>query len=45
VLHGCFMEYFFGPFLHLYDPKEKTLTYWGDPDSLFDLTTINDSAR
>jgi len=43
VLNGCFTDVFFG-FLGAYDGPNQTLTYWGNGEQKFELTTTDDTA-
>jgi len=45
ILNGCFTDVLFSPFLGLYDAKGQSLTYWGDGEQKFDITTQEDTAR
>ncbi|WP_433226592.1 NmrA family NAD(P)-binding protein [Microtetraspora malaysiensis] len=43
VLNGAFVEVMVG-FMDLIDWEKGTLSHWGDPDQLLDLTTVQDTA-
>lgn len=43
VLNGMFMDLLaYG--MPLFDLKKKSVSYWGDPDQMLDLTTMDDTA-
>lgn len=45
TFNGAFTEMLLEPFLGLIDWERAEITYWGDPDQLFDFTTTDDVAR
>jgi uncharacterized protein YbjT (DUF2867 family) len=44
VLIGGFMEIVFGPMFQLVDREKATVSYFGDADTMFDVTTTADAA-
>jgi uncharacterized protein YbjT (DUF2867 family) len=44
VLNGAFHEVVIAPFFQVFDLTAGTANYWGDGDTLFDATTIADTA-
>lgn len=45
ILNGCFTEILFGSFLNIFDFAAGTFNYWGDGNTLFDVTTTDDTAK
>lgn len=45
TLIGAFTEVLFSPFLKVFDFEVGTFSYWGDGDTLFDTTTMDDTAK
>ena len=45
ILSGMAMESLFTPFLNIFDFNAGTFNYWGDGETLFATTTIEDTAR
>ena len=46
VLNGVFTDTLFWPdFLNIFDYKTNTFNYWGNGETLFDTTTVADTAR
>jgi nucleoside-diphosphate-sugar epimerase len=45
ILNGCFTDVLFGAFLKVFDFAAGTFNYWGDGNTPFDITTIDDTAK
>ncbi|MGK6317173.1 NmrA family NAD(P)-binding protein [Neorhizobium sp. DT-125] len=45
VLNGAFHEVVLAPFFQVFDLDAGTASYWGDGDTVFDVTTVADTAR
>jgi NmrA-like family len=45
VLSGVATELLFSPFFNIFDFNAGTFNYWGDGETLFDTTTLNDTAK
>ena len=45
IMNGIFTEVFLSPFFHVFDFEAGTAEYWGDGDTKFDVTTIDDTAK
>jgi nucleoside-diphosphate-sugar epimerase len=43
ILNGAFLDLLLGPF-PAFNPKARTVTYWGDPDSKLEFTKLDDVA-
>lgn len=44
-LNGAFMEIFTSPFFNAIDFENNTVTFWGNGNETFDITTIPDTAK
>ncbi|MCZ3378173.1 NmrA family NAD(P)-binding protein [Rhizobium sp. AG207R] len=44
ILNGAFHEVVLAPFFQVFDLDAGTITYWGDGDTVFDVTTVADTA-
>lgn len=45
VLIGCFMETFWSTFLQMWNPEEKSFTYWGSGEEVWESTTYGTAAE
>lgn len=45
LLIGAFTEAVFSPFLKIFDFQAETFSYWGDGETPFDTTTMDDAAK
>jgi hypothetical protein len=45
VLSGVATELLFSPFFNIFDFNAGTFNYWGDGETLFDTTTLKDTAK
>lgn len=45
IMPGAFMDVFFAPFFSVFDFQNGTVEQWGDGNTLFDLTTMDDAAK
>lgn len=45
MLIGAFTEAVFSPFLKIFDFQAETFSYWGDGETRFDTTTMDDTAK
>lgn len=45
ILNGCFTEILFGSFLEVFDFDTGTFSYWGEGETLCDVTTTDDTAK
>ncbi|MBO3459406.1 aromatic alcohol reductase [Aetokthonos hydrillicola Thurmond2011] len=44
IMNGIFAEVLLSPFFEVFDFKTNTAQYWGNGDTKFDVTTIDDTA-
>lgn len=45
MMNGIFAEVFLSPFFHVFDFETGTAEYWGNRNTQFDVTTIDDTAK
>jgi nucleoside-diphosphate-sugar epimerase len=45
IMNGIFAEVLFSSFFQVFDFKSNTAEYWGNGDTKFDVTTIEDTAK
>lgn len=45
ILIGAFMETFWSAYLQVWNPEERSLSYWGNGDEMWEVTTYGDAAK